>query len=116
MLAAGHSCAHGQTPVKHDDIAGVWEGKYTSNHNPGGSLRLTVQHDSVVVIVMEFPGTNIAPSPWKSITHSNDDKISWTQEIMSTPCEGKGTFDGSVFKGEVQCGPAQITFDATKKK
>lgn len=113
-LAAHH--LHAQSPADQKSPVGVWEGKYTSNHGPAGTLKITIAHDSVVSAVMEFNSSvQVPPSAFKSITHA-EGRVTWTQDLMGTACDGTGTFPADdKFKGEIKCGPAVINFEVKKK-
>jgi hypothetical protein len=113
-LAAHH--AHAQTTERGGvHMLGVWEGKYTSNHAPEGTLRITIAHDSVVSATMEF-GTSLTvpPSAFRTITHEGD-RVTWKQDLHGTACDGTGTVRERTFKGEIRCGPAVINFEVRKK-
>jgi hypothetical protein len=98
------------------DMLGVWEGKFTSNHDAEGTLRITIAHDSAVRVTMEFGSSlQVPPSAFTSITHEGV-SVKWTQEILDTACEGSGTIEEHKFKGEIHCGPAVIAFDVRKRE
>jgi hypothetical protein len=119
LALAAHAGAHAQTPPatpSAHDMHGVWEGKYTSNHAPAGTLRITVAQDSIVKVTMEFgESLQVPPSAFKSINHEGN-RVTWTQDLLGTACDGKGTVDGGTIKGEITCGPALINFEVKKSK
>jgi hypothetical protein len=111
LALAAHARAHAQTV----HMAGVWEGKYTSNHATEGTLRVTIAHDSVVSATMEFGGSvTVPPSAFKTITHEGE-RVTWKQDLLGAACDGTGTVSGEKFKGEIRCGPALISFEVRKK-
>ena len=114
LALAAHARAFAQTPQPTGGMHGVWEGKYTSNHTPPGTLKITIAHDSVLKTTMEFGSLQVPPSAFKTITHEGD-RITWTQELMGSACDGSGTVSGDTFKGEIHCGPAVINFEVRKR-
>jgi hypothetical protein len=122
LLAATPAAAqHPMHPgVSADSMAammnGVWEGPFTTDHGPGGTMSITVAHDSsAVTATMTISAhMDIPPSTLANIKHDGG-KITWTQDTGGMQCSGSAshTADGAL-AGTLDCGHAILSFSLSK--
>jgi hypothetical protein len=117
LAAAPAMAQHPQHPgVSPDSMNGVWEGPFTTDHGPGGTMSITVAHDSTSVkATMTISAhMDVPPSTLANIKHEGS-KITWTQETAGMSCTGSASHnpDGALV-GSLDCGHAIISFTLTK--
>src|SRR3954468_12240966 len=81
----------------HDSTAmlGTWEGPFTTDHGPSGTMQVVVAHDSTGVrATMKISlHPDMAPSNLTDIKHVGD-KITLAQETGGMRCSGSAGFNG----------------------
>ena len=95
---------------------GTWEGPFTTDHGPTGTMSVVISHDSAGVnATMQISAhMDVAPSPLTNIKHENG-KVTWTQETAGMSCSGAAAMDANgAFAGTLDCGHAKLTFTLTK--
>jgi hypothetical protein len=105
-----------QGGVSADSMTGVWEGPFTTDHGPGGTMSVTVAHDSAgVKATMTISAhMDVPPSTLANIRHDGG-KITWTQETSGMSCAGSASHNTEgALVGSLDCGHAIISFTLTK--
>ena len=112
-------------PAQHHDVSadsmaammnGVWEGPFTTDHGPGGTMSVTVAHDSTgVKATMQISAhMDVPPSTLANIKHDGG-KITWTQEANGMSCTGSASHNTEgALVGSIDCGRAILSFTLTK--
>jgi len=124
MLArlAAVALALGTTPLMaqhHDDsagdLAGTWEGTFKSEAVGTGGMKLVIMKEK------EWKGV-ITISRDESMTAEatmftvDGNEITWVLNLHESPCQTTATREGSVIRGETNCGHAGFTFELKKVK
>jgi hypothetical protein len=95
---------------------GTWEGPFTSDQGPGGTMSVAVSHNgSTVNATMTISAhMDVPPSTLTNIQH-NGGRITWTQQTGDASCSGSATHnaDGALV-GSLDCGHAVLSFTLTK--
>lgn len=97
-------------------MTGTWEGPFTTDHGPGGTMSIAVSHDnSGVKATMTISAQMDLPaSALQNIKHDGG-KITWTQQTGDMSCNGSASHDGDgALTGSLDCGHALISFTLTK--
>src|SRR5438552_1115270 len=64
------------------NLVGAWEGPYSADHGPPGSIRLTIVRDSTWKASMELvAGGEPVPTTIRDF-RVDGNSVSWTQELM----------------------------------
>jgi hypothetical protein len=95
---------------------GTWEGPFTADQFPGGTMSVAISHDSTgVKATMTISAhMDVPPSTLENIRHDAG-KITWTQQTGDMSCSGSATHnaDGALV-GSLDCGHAILSFTLTK--
>lgn len=97
-------------------MSGTWEGPFTTDHGPGGTMSIAVSHDSAgpkatmtISNHMNLPVTTL-----QNIKHERG-KITWTQATGDVTCTGSAAPDSDgALAGTLDCGHAILSFTLTK--
>ena len=97
-------------------MTGTWEGPFTTDQGPGGTMSIAVSHDSSGVKATMTIATHmdVPQSRLENIKHDGG-KITWTQQTGDMSCSGSATHnaDGAL-AGSLDCGHAILSFTLTK--
>src|SRR5437879_3790884 len=71
---------------------GTWEGPFTTDHGPSGTMSIAVSHDSsgVKATMTLSAHMDVPPSTLENIKHDAG-KITWTQETGGMSCSGSAS-------------------------
>ena len=102
--------------ISADSMSGVWAGPFTMDQGPGGTMSITVAHDSTSVRAtmtisahMDIPQSTLA-----NIKHDGG-RITWTQETGEASCSGSASHNTEgALVGTLDCGHAILSFTLTK--
>lgn len=118
LLAATPALAqHPQhAAISADSMSGVWEGPFTTDHGPGGTMSITVAHDSTgVKATMQISAHMDVPASTLANIKHDGGKISWTQETGEMSCTGSASHNTEgALVGSLDCGHAILSFTLTK--
>lgn len=95
---------------------GTWEGPFTTDQGPGGTMSIAVSHDAsgVRATMTTSAHTDAPPSTLQNIKHGGG-KITWTQETGDASCSGSATHNANgALVGSLDCGHALFSFTLTK--
>ena len=96
-------------------FAGIWDGRFITDHGPAGGMQLTISHDSTWKMAIEMAhGDQAMPSRASDVKVAGR-TISWTQDVMGMSCIASATVDGDAMAGDASCGPVGFKMELKKK-
>ncbi len=96
-------------------FAGIWDGRFITDHGPAGSLQLTVSRDTAWKMAIEMVhGDQAMPSRASDVKVAGT-TISWTQDVMGMSCAASAKVDGDSMTGDASCGNVGFKMELKKK-
>jgi hypothetical protein len=96
-------------------LIGQWDGTYTADHGPSGTMNLTISKDTVLKLTALnlSMGSNMAAVPVSNLAVTSTD-ISWTLDMMGQACTATAVEKHGEMRGSMACGHVSVQFFVTK--
>ena len=122
MLAASSTYAQptpstkSVTPDSARAIVGTWEGSYTSDHAPSGTMKAVFVQDSAIKLTSFALAMDNTMQTLEVRNFSfTSDEISWTEDLMGMTCQTTAVLKGGLLKGAIVCGHGSVSFTLSKR-
>jgi hypothetical protein len=118
-LFLGGTRVRAQAPVARDSLtarfAGLWDGRFVSDHGPEGVMQVTVARDSGWTVGVEMAHDGHEISTRAGGVKVVGQTISWNLYIVDMTCRVTATVDGDSMSGDGDCGTMGFKLELHKK-
>ena len=119
FLGATHVRAQAQAAPARDSLttrfAGLWDGRFVSDHGPAGVMQVTVARDSAWTLGVEMAHDGHAIATRAGGVKVAGQTISWTLYIVDMTCRVTATVDGDTMTGDGDCGTMGFKLELQKR-
>ena len=120
LVAASATTTHAQSARTPSDsltarFAGVWDGKFVTDHGPAGVMQVNISRDTAWKMSVEMVhGDQAMPTRASDIKVAGK-TIAWTQEVMGMSCAASAKVDGDSMTGDASCGSVGFKMELERK-
>jgi hypothetical protein len=85
------------------DVAGTWDGRFETDHGPGGTIQLVIAKDPAWRMSIDMAHGDKAMHSRATNVKVTTTSASWSMDVEGTSCVASATISGDTMTGEGTC-------------